>query len=240
MAAEERVTPPSAAEDPTGAAEQKLKTGDGPDDNRRGVHLETGFHSLFPTPLLLRRFGNEGRDAEIHADILKAVERREAESPSLGMSNVMGWHSDADVLDWPDPGIDDLRKRVLYGLDQMVVRTSQREIEQRMKVRAWANLARTGAYNAIHNHTPALFSGVYYVSTGDPPRDNPRSGLIEFVDPRPGSHGGAMPTHTFTKPILIDPEPGMLIVFPGWLLHTVHPYDGETPRLSIAFNLHVK
>ena len=57
------------------------------------------------------------------------------------------------------------------------------------------------------------------------------------IDPRPGPHGGPLPTHAFNRPLIIDPEPGMLLMFPGWLLHYVHPYRGTTPRVSIAFNL---
>ena len=28
----------------------------------------------------------------------------------------------------------------------------------------------------------------------------------------------------------------MIVMFPSWLLHHVHPYQGERPRISIAFN----
>jgi hypothetical protein len=38
---------------------------------------------------------------------------------------------------------------------------------------------------------------------------------------------------TFT----IRPRPGMLVVFPGWLQHYVHPYRGTRPRIAIACNV---
>ena len=40
--------------------------------------------------------------------------------------------------------------------------------------------------------------------------------------------------------IVIAPEPGLLVIFPGYLTHFVHPYAGATPRISIAFNTRVQ
>ena len=207
----------------------------------RGIQLAEGLNAAFPTPLLVKRFGDAGGT---NAQIAKLITARAQQSPSVGMSNVKGWHSDGDLLDWPEPGIKTLRERIQTGLSDMLEQTRNpaASLDMRAKVRAWANVAWKGAYNAVHNHTPALYSGVYYVTLGDHPVDDPgsRSGLIEFVDPRPGAHGGPLPTHAFNKPLIVDPEPGMMLIFPSWLLHTVHPYDGTSPRISVAFNLHIK
>jgi uncharacterized protein (TIGR02466 family) len=207
----------------------------------RGIELGDGLHSAFPTPFLVKRFGDaDGTNTQLTKVILDRAEQ----APSVGMSNVKGWHSEGDLLDWPEPGIKTLRDRIETGLSYMLEQTRNpaHSLDMRAKVRAWANVARQGAYNAIHNHTPALYSGVYYVAMGDRPVDDPasRSGLIEFVDPRPGAHGGPLPTHAFNKPLILDPEPGMMLIFPSWLLHAVHPYDGMAARISVAFNLHIK
>jgi hypothetical protein len=39
---------------------------------------------------------------------------------------------------------------------------------------------------------------------------------------------------------LIDPAPGLMIVFPSWLKHMVHPYYGTGERISVAFNVEVE
>ena len=36
--------------------------------------------------------------------------------------------------------------------------------------------------------------------------------------------------------MLIRPTPGLLVMFPSWLYHFVHPMASDTPRISIAFN----
>lgn len=205
---------------------------------RRGVELPDGLNAAFPTPLYLQRFGDDDLAARLRDLILE----REAASAGVRMSNVRGWHSEGDLLEWGDPAVTELRTRITKVLMAILeqARNPEWSMDARSRVRAWANVSRDGAYNAIHNHAPALFSGVYYVATGDPVAAGSRDGLIEFVDPRPGPHGGPVPTHAFNRPLVIDPEPGMMLVFPGWLLHFVHPYHGSSPRVSIAFNLSIK
>lgn len=206
-----------------------------PPADRRGTELTDGLHSAFPTPLLVKRYG----DGELNRQLLEHVAAREADEPSLGLSNVGGWHSGTNFLEAADPAVRELRERVSACVHKMLVLTRHKPLlnDRTLRVTAWANVARAGSYNSIHNHTPALYSGVYYVSVGEPAPEGSRDGLIEFVDPRPGPHGGPLPTHAFNAPLIVDPEPGMLLMFPGWLLHYVHPYRGTLPRVSVAFNL---
>ena len=37
--------------------------------------------------------------------------------------------------------------------------------------------------------------------------------------------------------ITIAPTPGTMLVFPSFLYHSVRVYEGDTPRISVAFNL---
>lgn len=204
----------------------------------RGVVLQDGLHSAFATPLLVRRFDDQEFDQRLSEIIL----RHEAQSDGVRMSNERGWHSEGDLLVWPEPEIAALKQRITDTLSTMIEQTHNPAftLDTRTRLVAWANVSRDGAYNAIHNHSPALFSGVYYASAGAPSTTEGREGLIEFVDPRPGPHGGPLPTHAFNTPLKIQPETGMILVFPAWLLHFVHPYYGAEPRISIAFNMRVK
>lgn len=207
------------------------------EDRKRGIDLKDGLHPVFPTPLFLKRYHDDGMNGRL----LDHIMAREAKEATVGMSNVGGWHSPADLLQGDDPDLQLLTKRIWRALGLVLAKTGYNHsaATQPMSLSAWANVARGGAYNSVHNHTPALFSGVYYVSVGDPAPENRRDGLIEFVDPRPGPHGGPLPTHAFHRPLVLDPVPGMMLVFPAWLLHFVHPYNGTAPRVSIAFNLWV-
>jgi uncharacterized protein (TIGR02466 family) len=86
-----------------------------------------------------------------------------------------------------------------------------------------------------------VWSGVYYVDAGDPPNaDRPKSGAIEFLDPRAGAEMMAAPGLPFGETKSFIPETGQMIVFPSWLKHMVHPYWGDNDRISIAFNIRVR
>jgi len=39
------------------------------------------------------------------------------------------------------------------------------------------------------------------------------------------------------EPLQITPEPGMLVMFPSWIDHMVHPHHGPDDRISIAINI---
>jgi hypothetical protein len=39
---------------------------------------------------------------------------------------------------------------------------------------------------------------------------------------------------------LVRPEPGMFILFPGYLQHSVRLYQGNRPRICVPFNAQVR
>ncbi len=49
-----------------------------------------------------------------------------------------------------------------------------------------------------------------------------------------------LPGDPFNESIRIRPRPGLMVLFPGWLKHFVHPHTGTGTRISIAFNIAYK
>ena len=66
--------------------------------------------------------------------------------------------------------------------------------------------------------------------------DQPLSGVLEFLDPRAGVDAVTAPGDPYGEPFRVRPQAGLLIVFPSWLYHWVHPYTGQTPRIAVSFN----
>jgi hypothetical protein len=77
---------------------------------------------------------------------------------------------------------------------------------------------------------------VYYVDGGAENPDQPLSGMLEFLDPRAGAEAVSAPGDPYGEHFRVRPQAGLLVVFPSWLYHWVHPYAGETPRIAISFN----
>lgn len=161
----------------------------------------------------------------------------ESEYPSLGKSNIGGWHSRADFLHRSDDSVAALTSWIIWALRRMICVTTGREnFVGAAAISAWATVCRAGAYHAPHSHPDSAWSGVYYVNSGSDSPDQPFSGMLEFLDPRAGAEAVSAPGDPYGEPLRVRAQSGLLVMFPSWLYHWVHPYAGETPRIAVSFN----
>ena len=177
-------------------------------------------------------------DANAMNDGLRTVVlAEEAKYGSLGRSNIGGWHSQTDFLDRPDADVAALTTWIKWAVNKMVdAAAGFGAFKGSLSTTAWATICRTGAYHAPHSHPDSAWSGVYYVDAGDPSPGRPLSGVLEFLDPRAGVEAVTAPGDPYGEPVRVLPEAGLLVIFPSWLYHWVHPYTGDTPRIAVAFN----
>ena len=101
-------------------------------------------------------------------------------------------------------------------------------------------------YNPLHNHNGCDISAVIYLKCPDvKDRRNLESkkgkgnndGNIAFIHSSVGNRN----FDVFEKGIMnLEPSPGLLVMFPSYLAHTVYPFIGEGERRSIAFNANYK
>jgi uncharacterized protein (TIGR02466 family) len=187
-------------------------------------------------PTLIGRFVIP--DAEtMNQDLRAVILSQESEYASLGRSNIGGWHSRTDFLNRGEPAVAALRSWLTWALRGMIAATAgANAFSGSLSVSGWAAICRTGAYHAPHSHPDSAWSGVYYVDAGTAAPGRPISGVLEFLDPRAGVEAMTAPGDPYGEPFRIRPMPGLLVVFPSWLYHWVHPYAGETPRVAISFN----
>lgn len=199
--------------------------------------LDTGepVKLAFATPILRHRWPDAART---NLELARLVLEREAASGTVARSNVGGWQSEPDLMSWGGPAIQQLGRWIHEGFGQVMRRElGTGDFTCRLAVTAWANVNRKGDYNRHHTHANNHWSGVYYVQLEPPPAERPAEGAIEFLDPRPAvgvyEALGAASVSSWT----IQPEPGLMLLFPSWIRHGVLPYAGERPRISVAFNL---
>jgi len=102
--------------------------------------------------------------------------------------------------------------------------------ELKLWTAGWANINRPGDYNILHNHPGQDLAAVYYVQAEN-------GGKLELRDPRPAAGYCNFPKLFSADPLQITPEPGMLVIFPSWIEHMVHPHQGAEDRISIAINI---
>ena len=106
---------------------------------------------------------------------------------------------------------------------------------------AWIVSQYANEYNPLHNHTGCEMSGVIYLKTPNVKgRRNIESkkgkqegdGDINFVYNAASQRN----QDVFEKGLVqITPTPGLMLMFPSYLLHTVYPFIGEGERRCSAF-----
>lgn len=201
---------------------------------------------FFSTPILKKHLKLDGQFNSRLADYLLKLESEDSDY-KYGLarnSNVSGWRSGEDLLFEELNEFSQLAAKVSAVVNGVMASAGDENDTERPKnlvrMYAWANVNRRGAYNVAHTHPGHHWAAVYYVRVSDSDADKPLSGVLEFSDPR--SAAGLLPVDNFDfgERIRVVPEEGVLVLFPGWLTHFVHPYEGDGERLSIAFNIRLE
>jgi uncharacterized protein (TIGR02466 family) len=192
--------------------------------------------ALFATPIVVFDLPDM---AEINRAIAAQLLAEEQTVASWQRANVGGWHSVPDLSRRSEPWFRALMRAIVDAVGAHVAALAAHAKTgplpaYRYGVTAWAMILRGGHYVIPHDHGDAHWSVAYYVDAGD---DLPApSGRIAFLDPR--RSGRSIPELSlFGETFDLAPRTGALVIFPGWLLHYVHPYRGERPRICVSCNL---
>jgi hypothetical protein len=163
-------------------------------------------------------------------------------SPAIGK-----WHavSTNNFLNVPEPEVMLLRDIIMNDYKQALIdfyksfdplislNTSFAEYSHELD-ESWIQFYKNGDYKVLHNHlrygfTPKfenIWAGAYYIEDGKPDKYQPYAGKFSF----------RIRDYNY----YINPEPGLIMIWPGDILHEVHPFYGEEERVVINFNLSTK
>lgn len=192
----------------------------------------------FPTPIYRRTWPDT---QALNVRLREIVLERKAAAPSAARSNVGGWQSGHDLMTWPYPEMQQLGQMIHEAFGAVMQRDlGHRRFNCRLAVTAWANVNSHGHYNRHHTHANNHWSGVYYVDLGRPDETVSPNGAIEFIDPRPAVGVFELGAGTAVSTWTLQPEAGLMLLFPSWLRHGVLPFHGTGERISIAFNLRAR
>jgi uncharacterized protein (TIGR02466 family) len=188
---------------------------------------------LFATPLFtagIQAFETR-RDALV-ADLLAL---RDAHPTADGRSVRGGWHSGALFHSGAPESVRWLLGECLsYARTALAPAYGEWRGHALRLGSAWATVLGPTAYNSPHHHRPQTWSGVIWVQVPPIPADAaPGASCLELFHPSPDD------TPFGRGSVLLTPTEGRLALFPGHLLHTVHPSGAadEAPRIAVAFNL---
>jgi uncharacterized protein (TIGR02466 family) len=198
------------------------------------VKLDADRSVIFGTPIFVRKSFLEPAANE---DLEKAVRARAAAEQGVLVSNVGGWQSQANFFDWQEPEVTKLGAELDRTVEQFVFfgrQAAKNQKELKLWKAGWANINRAGDYNILHNHPGQDLAAIYYVKAKV---TNGTGGHLELRDPRQAAAFSNFPKLSSAGPLQLAPEPGMLVMFPSWVEHMVHPHHGAEDRISIAVNI---
>ena len=121
----------------------------------------------------------------------------------------------ADMTKWTMFEDPDFAKIIDFAIDVVKGGLVHKELGTYSITDCWGAVYKKGESCNPHAHHPAIWSFVYYVDAT--PEDAP------LVFPTSGN--------------AIYPNSGLMIVFPGWVTHSVPPQVNEKERVVIAGNL---
>jgi len=196
-----------------------------------------GFLQLWPTTLLQRTLPGHEPANQVLAALIEKLEDANRDLTTDYLSGNLLTHENPAIAWLRDcinkTAVDYLQRQ---GLDYSIDWT----------LHGWANINRLGDYHDLHNHPHSYLSGTYYVAmpSGDAAagsRNDLSPGAISFYDPRPQANMNAIRGDAQVSPqYTIYPRPGMILMWPAFLHHLVHPNLTQEKRISVSFNLVLK
>lgn len=105
---------------------------------------------------------------------------------------------------------------------------------RRTRIGCWANIMDRGGFHDVHFHPPGWLSGVYYpqVPPGVGDGVSGHEGWIEF-----GRAYYMLQSRDEPPVRLLQPQPGLIVLFPSWLGHRTIPFAEQDYRISVAFDI---
>jgi uncharacterized protein (TIGR02466 family) len=187
----------------------------------------------FPTTIFQDDVPDFGEQNE---KLYRLAKRLQAEDPAgIRRSNVLGWHS-SDKVDIRDlPELTEVRK-VIMDMAKLITGGMGFEGLGIFLSAAWFTVSPAGALNLRHCHPRSFLSGAYYVKV--PPGSSP----ICFHDPRPVKLHATPASANFkvtpytTEAVNCQVRESLLVMFPGWLDHSVPLHEAEGERVVLSFN----
>lgn len=195
-----------------------------------------GIIDLWPTKMLRRQLPNF---AEPNQELLKLIREMEKSNKSLTTD-----YRDNNLLNIDHPGANWLRGAVNDTVIQYLQAIGI-DYPVDWQIHAWANVNRMGDYHDLHNHPHSYLSGTYYVKVPAPDqsgqRGDGRPNHITFYDPRPGINMVSIKNDPYIEPeFTMLPKPGLIMLWPAFLNHFVHPNLSKETRVSVSFNIILK
>jgi uncharacterized protein (TIGR02466 family) len=161
-----------------------------------------------------------------------------------GFSKHPGWERDTHSLSDPTFKENVLKKHRCYKIQNKISECVSEYLKQLGHTTntvsgfditsSWLTNTAPGEYARMHHHGTSDISGVYYVKSNVNASGNL---YLQNHDPIKSS---TRLTGQLSSQQDIPPAQGLLVLFPGWLLHGTRINEDTEERISLSFNIDLK
>lgn len=121
----------------------------------------------------------------------------------------------ADMTKWTMQYVPPFKKIIDFAIETLIEGLDPVPQGDFYATDCWGAIYKRGGETLPHAHHPALWSFVYYVDASDK--------CAPLVFP--------------TAERAIQPEPGLIVIFPGWVTHMVPKQETDFERVIVSANL---
>lgn len=198
--------------------------------------MEVRDYSFFPTRVVTIQFPETG---PLNAELCELLDRRpEIDDRSNTQPEALNLLHLADTV----PAIQQLRSLFITGVKHWLEAERISEPEG-VDLVLFSNRMGRGDATIVHNHNTDLI-GIYYARTADSNRPpicaadgedyfEAGDGVLVLHDPRFNAN---LTSICHRDHIKVFPRPGLMLIFPAYVWHSVTPHRGDFHRLSFAMN----
>lgn len=199
---------------------------------------EAQLNLAWPTPVWTKAHDKP----DLNRALIATAERIAAETAQVG-NYFFNRRKVNCFRDFRDPALLDLSRLAFASAREYLAQVYGDEPTPRLEISGWPMIQPYGYGVPAHHHIGSHLVAVYYCSVpavAGAPIAN--SGHIILHDPRAANRDwepvGAR-SREF-KYFEIGVQTGMMLVFPGYVMHSVQPWYGREPRVCYAMNIMVR
>jgi len=187
---------------------------------------------LFPTPVY-----TTGMPAELSG----IIPFLDAQAPNSGsdVANYGERSNNSYILN--EPECVEVKKFVLEHVKEFAENVMLYDYDTWELSQSWVSRKQPGQHHMMHTHPNSLISGVFYY--GEPSEQTPAikfhkmQGGINQQVLQPAVKPDKRSSKFAWKEFAINFAPGLLLLFPSYLFHSVPINESKTIRSSVAFNV---
>jgi uncharacterized protein (TIGR02466 family) len=187
---------------------------------------------LFPTPVYV---------TSMPPELSNVIPFLDAQTPNTGSDEANYGERSANSYILNEPECVEVKKFILEHIKEYAENILLYDYKTWELSQSWVSRKQPGQHHMMHTHPNSLLSGCFYY--GEPEKETPaikfhkmQGGINQQVI-QPAEKADKRSSKFAWKEFSINFSPGLLLLFPSYLFHSVPINESKVVRSSLAFNV---